>query len=77
MSADRVPAPLEALVRAIAGGHEDDDDQRATTFARGLALGALVGAAIAGSTIWSRRRAPVRTAPPSRGPESADESAGR
>ena len=57
MSEDRVPAPLEALVRAIAGGAHDDDDQRATTFARGLALGALVGAAIAGSTIWQRRHA--------------------
>jgi hypothetical protein len=54
---DRVPAPLEAIVRAIAGGAADDDDQRATTFARGLALGALVGAAIAGSTIWQRRHA--------------------
>jgi hypothetical protein len=52
---ERVPATLEAIVRAIAGG--DDDDQRATTFARGLALGALVGAAIAGSTIWQRRHA--------------------
>ena len=57
MSDDRVPAPIEALVRAIAGGARDDDDQRATTFARGLALGALVGAAIAGSTIWQRRHA--------------------
>jgi hypothetical protein len=57
MSDDRVPAPIEALVRAIAGGARDDDDQRATTFARGLALGALVGAAIAGSTLWQRRHA--------------------
>jgi hypothetical protein len=57
MSGDRVPAPIEALVRAIAGASHDDDDQRATTFARGLALGALVGAAIAGSTIWQRRHA--------------------
>jgi hypothetical protein len=57
MTDDRVPAPLEALVRALAGGGADDDDRRATTFARGLALGALVGAAIAGSTIWQRRRA--------------------
>ena len=57
MSDDRFPAPLEALVRAIAGGARDEDDQRATTFARGLALGALVGAAIAGSTIWQRRHA--------------------
>ncbi len=55
MSDDRVPAPIEALVRAVAGGVHDEDDQRATTFARGLALGALVGAAIAGSTIWQRR----------------------
>ncbi len=33
------------------------DDQRAATFARGLVLGALAGAAIAGSTIWQRRHA--------------------
>jgi hypothetical protein len=52
---ERIPAPLEAIVRAIAGGRDDDNDQRATTFARGLALGALVGAAIAGSTMWQRR----------------------
>ena len=32
------------------------DDQRAATFGRGLILGALVGAAIAGSTLWQRRR---------------------
>jgi hypothetical protein len=57
MSDDRLPAPLEALVRAIAGGAHVEDDQRASTFARGLALGALVGAAIAGSTIWQRRQA--------------------
>jgi hypothetical protein len=46
---------LERLSRAadIASG----DDQRAATFARGLVLGALVGAAIAGSTIWQRRHA--------------------
>jgi hypothetical protein len=55
MSDDRVPAPLETIIRAIAGGSSEDNDQRATTFARGLALGALVGAAIAGSTIWQRR----------------------
>ena len=30
----------------------------AVSFHRGLALGALVGAAIAGSTIWSRLRSP-------------------
>lgn len=36
----------------------------AVSFHRGLALGALVGAAIAGSTIWSRVRA-VRDKAPS------------
>ena len=63
MTDERIPAPLEVIVRAIAGGR-DDDDQRASTFARGLALGALVGAAIAGSTIWQRRHARAGTLPP-------------
>lgn len=36
---------------------DDDGDPRAATFVRGLFLGALVGAAIAGSTIWQRRHA--------------------
>jgi hypothetical protein len=52
---DTLPNPVEAIVRAVAG-RPDDEDQRASTFARGLALGALVGAAIAGSTIWQRRQ---------------------
>ena len=61
MTGDRVPAPLEAIIRAIAGDSRDPDDLRASTFARGLTLGALVGAAIAGSTIWQRRhRRPAR-----------------
>ena len=63
MNDDRMPAPLEALVRAVAGGSADGADARASTFARGLALGALVGAAIAGSTMWQRRHLrPGRTA---------------
>jgi NhaP-type Na+/H+ or K+/H+ antiporter len=53
----RVPPIVEAIIRAAAGGSEADRDERASTFARGLALGALVGAAIAGSTIWQRRHA--------------------
>jgi NhaP-type Na+/H+ or K+/H+ antiporter len=57
---DRVPPFVEALVRAVAGGSPEDRDERASTFARGLALGALVGAAIAGSTIWQRRHAQAR-----------------
>ena len=41
------------------------------SFHRGLALGALVGAAIAGSTLWgrlsdSRRREPARSETPHR-----------
>ena len=35
----------------------------AVSFHRGLALGALVGAAIAGSTLWSRLRGPRETPP--------------
>jgi hypothetical protein len=49
-----LPAPIEAIVRAV-GGPSVEVDERASTFARGLALGALVGAAIAGSAIWQRR----------------------
>jgi hypothetical protein len=56
-----LPAPIDALVRAV-GGNLPADDERASTFARGLALGALVGAAIAGSAIWQRRAS--RAAPP-------------
>jgi hypothetical protein len=40
------------------------DDPRAATFVRGLALGALVGAAIAGSTIWQRRHGRPASADP-------------
>ncbi len=39
----------------------------AVSFGRGLALGALVGAAIAGSTLWSRIRQTRRKAPPTSG----------
>jgi hypothetical protein len=53
---DSISKSLDAVARALAR-RPDDDDQRASTFARGLALGALVGAAIAGSTIWQRRHA--------------------
>lgn len=51
-----LPAPLDAVVRAL-GSAPSEDDERASTFVRGLALGALVGAAIAGSAIWQRRHA--------------------
>ena len=52
---DRLSRAAESAgVKAVAG-----DDQRAATFVRALVLGALVGAAIAGSTIWQRRREPA------------------
>jgi hypothetical protein len=60
----RVPRPVETLIRAVAGGTDPADrDRRASTFTRGLALGALVGAAIAGSTIWQRRSGRRPTSP--------------
>jgi hypothetical protein len=49
-----LPAPIATIVRALSGASREADE-RASTFARGLALGALVGAAIAGSAIWQRR----------------------
>jgi len=54
--------PLDRLIRVVE--QATDDDVRATNFVRGLALGALVGAAIAGSTIWQRRRPPSPGAQP-------------
>ena len=60
MSEPRLPAGVESLIRAVTRGSDDEDrDRRASTFARGLAIGALVGAAIAGSTSWQRRQATV------------------
>jgi hypothetical protein len=67
MNEPRLPAGVESLIRAITRGSNDEDrDQRASTFARGLAMGALVGAAIAGSTIWQRRQATTATTEPLR-----------
>jgi hypothetical protein len=71
---DSISKSLEAVARALAR-RPDDDDQRASTFARGLALGALVGAAIAGSTIWQRRHATPRLTPESK-VQGSDEPAG-
>jgi len=34
----------------------NDEQRRAETFLRGLLTGAVVGAVIAGSTLWERRR---------------------
>jgi hypothetical protein len=48
---------IETLARLIARRREPSRaaDPRLTAFARGLALGALAGAAIAGSTLWNGR----------------------
>jgi hypothetical protein len=51
----------ESLVDRLIGAAGEGEDPRAAQFVRGLALGALVGAAIAGSTIWQRRRATGRS----------------
>jgi hypothetical protein len=53
--------PLERLVSIVENA--SGDDVRATNFVRGLVLGALVGAAVAGSTIWQRRHGRSITPP--------------
>jgi hypothetical protein len=53
--------PVTRLSRAAEAAAEGDP--RVATFARGLVLGALVGAAIAGSTIWQRRHGRANPAP--------------
>lgn len=68
----RDPA-VKRLVRAAESAM--GDDPKAATFVQGLALGALVGAAIAGSTLWQRRHAKAvaddaRPAPPEVGSRS-------
>jgi hypothetical protein len=56
-------SPRESLLDRLTGGAPaPGDDPRAAQFVRGLVLGALVGAAIAGSMFLQRRR---QTSPPS------------
>ena len=57
MNPDRL---LERITRATdAATSGSTDDPRTGSFARGMVLGALVGAAIAGSTIWQRRQSRI------------------
>jgi hypothetical protein len=35
---------------------ERDDDRTTASFLRGLTIGAIIGAILAGSSIWSRRK---------------------
>ena len=48
-------APAEALAVVRAALASDESGRVAGTFMRGLTLGALIGAAIAGSAFWQRR----------------------
>jgi len=47
---------LEGLRGAGPAPGERDERPVSSTFLRGVVAGALVGAAIAGSTVWQRRR---------------------
>jgi hypothetical protein len=53
------------LDRLTGGATGPSEDPRAAQFVRGLAIGALVGAAIAGSALLQRRRAAADRAPES------------
>ncbi len=44
-----------------------DDGRTSASFLRGLTLGAILGAIIAGSSLWSRRRRARGSEPPVRG----------
>jgi hypothetical protein len=48
-----------------------NDDGSAASFVRGLTIGALLGAAIAGSSLWSRRRRANRNRQAAVSPEAA------
>ena len=50
---DPASEAIETVRRILAG---DDGGQVSATFVRGLTLGALIGAAVAGSAIWRRGR---------------------
>ena len=62
----RIHEAPRARARAAADdGNEGDGDPRVAAFLRGVTIGALVGAAIAGSALWdraSRRRAAAEAA---------------
>jgi hypothetical protein len=66
------PAAALETVREVLGA---DEGASSATFMRGLTLGALLGAAIAGSALWRRARA-SRTTPSRRSAHETDEGAG-
>jgi hypothetical protein len=76
LETDASQSPARREGHGAAGGRvHGQRTKRASTFARGLALGALVGAAIAGSTIWQRRH-DGRTPPTSSTERSPNEPDG-
>jgi len=56
MAVERARTALERVAPAKRLGVASADALDSSRFLRGLAIGALVGAAIAGSTVWQRRR---------------------
>ena len=53
----RPPSDPLAIARDVLTGA--DEGRAASTFMRGLTLGALLGAALAGSLLWQRRGRPA------------------
>ena len=51
-SKDQAATAIDSVREVLRG---DDASGSGTTFMRGLTLGALLGAAIAGSALWQRR----------------------
>ena len=66
---DQAGGALDTVREALGG---DEGGTTGATFMRGLTLGALIGAAVAGSALWQRR---ARKSRPS-GQESATPGAG-
>ncbi|MEW5989764.1 MAG: hypothetical protein AB1736_00265 [Chloroflexota bacterium] len=56
MTLKRALSTLERAAGAVRAEPGAADGLGSSRFVRGLTIGALVGAAIAGSTIWQRRR---------------------
>jgi len=56
MALKRARTILEQTARLPSPGPGPSDAEGSSRFLRGVAIGALVGAAIAGSTVWQRRR---------------------
>jgi len=68
----------ESLLDRLTGGATGpSEDPRAAQFVRGLALGAFVGAAIAGTALVQRRRAAADRPTEVEPPESAQLGGGR